>query len=294
VGLGLALGLLGTELCLQLGAAVRAALGRPEAVLSAGSGRTILCVGDSNTYGLHLDVEEAYPAQLQRLLGGSTQVINAGFPGMNSSRVRAGLGRMIDASHPDVVLILVGANDFWTAPAPQPDEGWAWRVLHWSRTYRLLYMVWRTVTGAEVIEVPREVSVPVVDLFEHVEVTAQVGDDVLPLGFQRQQQRGWQPRMAENLAAMVEMARERGAQPIVLTYPSDTVLYRQVNDLLRTDARSFGVPLIDLNQRFRALCTGDECDQWFFTDAHANASGNREVAATIAAWLEQSPAAPGT
>src|SRR5690242_10576956 len=91
VVLGMALGLLAAELCLQTVAAARAALGRRLPSLVAGSGKTILCVGDADTYGFEVAPEQSYPSQLERNLGGAAQVLNLGFPGVNSSQLQARL-----------------------------------------------------------------------------------------------------------------------------------------------------------------------------------------------------------
>jgi lysophospholipase L1-like esterase len=81
----------------------------------------VLCIGDSHTYGLWVDREQAYPQQLEALWNEEKvrpliEVMNLGFSGVNSGQLVRDLPRMIDAFEPDVVIILVGVNDYWTRP----------------------------------------------------------------------------------------------------------------------------------------------------------------------------------
>lgn len=86
------------------------------------------CVGDSVTYGLHMDnrVTNSYPAQLQRLLGKGYDVENFGVSG--ATLLRSGHHpysltesfKSAIAFHPDVVVIHLGLND--TDPRDWPDH----------------------------------------------------------------------------------------------------------------------------------------------------------------------------
>jgi lysophospholipase L1-like esterase len=72
------------------------------------AGETIVCFGDSLTYGSGAARDNAYPAQLSRLI--DRQVINAGVPGETT----AGALQRVDEilSHqPGMVLITLGGND---------------------------------------------------------------------------------------------------------------------------------------------------------------------------------------
>ena len=80
---------------------------------SARSGPLLVALGDSLTAGLGLDVEDAYPARLERALrddGHAVTVVNAGVSGDTSA---AGLSRAEWALEGDVrILILaLGGND---------------------------------------------------------------------------------------------------------------------------------------------------------------------------------------
>ena len=78
-----------------------------------------ICVGDSNTFGVFEDAEDAYPAQLERLvnLGGGqpgTRVVNLGIPALNSRQARQVLRKALDERAPDVALVMAGMNNSWS------------------------------------------------------------------------------------------------------------------------------------------------------------------------------------
>jgi acyl-CoA thioesterase-1 len=72
-------------------------------------GQTIICFGDSLTYGTGAGKEMDYPAQLSRMIAGP--VINAGESGDTTARALQRLERDVLSKSPDIVLITLGGND---------------------------------------------------------------------------------------------------------------------------------------------------------------------------------------
>jgi len=78
---------------------------------------SILCLGDSFTFGWGANKGYSYPEQLERMLNSSGakqkyHVINAGIPAQNSSRVLKHMQMNIDKYNPDIVIVLTGnSND---------------------------------------------------------------------------------------------------------------------------------------------------------------------------------------
>lgn len=70
---------------------------------------TILCIGDSITYGYGVGAAQSYPAQLAAMTG--RRIINAGQRGEKSWEGRARIEGLLDQHKPGYVLILYGAND---------------------------------------------------------------------------------------------------------------------------------------------------------------------------------------
>jgi lysophospholipase L1-like esterase len=70
---------------------------------------TIICFGDSLTYGIGAAQGKDYPSQLSKMI--DKPVINAGVSGDTTARALKRLQRDVLARSPDVVLITLGGND---------------------------------------------------------------------------------------------------------------------------------------------------------------------------------------
>lgn len=112
--------LVSCEILLQLAAlATRSGAGDRTGGEGPSDAITILCVGDSHTYGAPLPREDAYPAQLERQLsdrfGVPVRALNRGVPGVNSAWVAKRLAREILQRQPDLVIVWVGTNNRWNS-----------------------------------------------------------------------------------------------------------------------------------------------------------------------------------
>jgi hypothetical protein len=110
-----------------------------------GARYTVLCIGDSHTYGAGVAPEEAYPAHLDRLLAaeapGAYSVANVGVPGMNTAQLREWLPDFVRRYEPDVILVWGGVNNSWNRAGEHgKPEGVLVRLdrlASHARTYRL-------------------------------------------------------------------------------------------------------------------------------------------------------------
>jgi len=303
VVLGFSVGLLAVEALLRLGAAgVRITGDDSLPVLLEGPVR-VVCLGDSNTYGFYVSRAEAWPQQLETFLMADpdrrpVQVINLGYPGMNSSRMRNVLPRILETLHPDLVMLMAGSNDFWTVPDPiREHRADAFEVLAWRyfRVYRLLHMVTRA-SRVEVIasgnidawrgpdDVPRD------DLDEGVGVVRGEGLE-LPLGWKRADKAvgDWDERLDDNLTTMARFIRNENTKVAFVTYPENQRgIYALANDRLRAAAQATDTPLIDVGAKFDALCS-ESCAEFFFSDLHPTARGYTRVARELAEELRRQP-----
>lgn len=71
-------------------------------------GETIVCFGDSLTYGTGATKGMDYPSQLSKLIG--IEVINAGVPGDTTAKALNRIDKIINMN-PRIVLITLGGND---------------------------------------------------------------------------------------------------------------------------------------------------------------------------------------
>ncbi len=289
VPLGLLLTVALVELLLQAGALVVRG-GRSELSTSwVGGGRRVLCLGDSNTYGVWLgDRErEAYPPQLESLWNerhpeAPVEVLNAGYPGTNSSLIVRELPGMIEAFAPDLVIVMVGVNDFWTEPVPleeDPKAGAAELLRRHSRVFRLFLLLRRRLEPAEV-----EVLVESGGLGRgEGQGVVRFGDAEFAMGWREQ---GRVRTLAaldleENLGRLVERARRGNVELVLMTYPSSRRNYGTANAAIRAAAEGKGARLVELDLVFAPLCPEEECPDWLFRDHHPRASGYRRVAETL-------------
>lgn len=77
--------------------------------------RTILCEGDSFTYGIG---GTGYPSQLEKLLNERAgkrefRVVNEGIPGRNTAQILERLRLHLEEHRPEVLIVLTGENDSW-------------------------------------------------------------------------------------------------------------------------------------------------------------------------------------
>jgi len=118
---------------------------------------TILCVGDSHTYGLPLPEEESYPAQLEAALAAHHpqyrfRVVNLGIPGINSAFAVNRLERQLFQVRPQLVIVWVGINNIWNVIESsrwRGDDRWrsVRRTLMRSKLFRLASIAWFSATG---------------------------------------------------------------------------------------------------------------------------------------------------
>jgi lysophospholipase L1-like esterase len=123
----------------------------------------IVCLGDSFTFGQGVGDDEAFPAQLERLLaarfpGTDVQVLNAGVPGYGTVDELRYLESRIAVLDPDLVVVqFLSVNDFHNNSAPalgrvEVRDGWLyeneapraqpWRTIDWlKRQSRLAHLV---------------------------------------------------------------------------------------------------------------------------------------------------------
>jgi lysophospholipase L1-like esterase len=193
---------------------------------------------------------------------------------------------MLATLDPDWVIILVGANDFWTEPVEiRLDAGTA-RAGDWLRrlrVYRLLYMARRAfdVPDAQVVS---EETAP-----GRFEWTVSVGEEQFDLGHASRapQDRARASReLARNLASAVDLVARHGARPVLLTYPSWSGSYGASNPIIRSAAERTGAVLLDLERVFIESCPDARCAPLLLDDHHPRAEGYVLVASRIADALE--------
>lgn len=200
-------------------------------------GHTVLFLGDSCTFGIPVNDNEAFPALVQQKVEG-IQAINAGVPGYSAFQGRLLLEGMDSTFRPDVVVITFWPNDrsIWDhlGDAEHQELIAAERSGEFSR-YRIVRLLRRATPGTR----PR------------------LTED----------------EFAEQIRLMVRWCRERGSRPILQVWPArqqmstaDEIDRQQV---LRKIGREDRVPVVDLVPVFR-----QHRDSVLFVDSvHATKEG---------------------
>jgi lysophospholipase L1-like esterase len=296
--IGLLMGLLILEGGLQIGAFFLKRSKRGELPVAWVTGNLrVLCLGDSNTYGLYLEdrEKEAYPQQLEalwnaRVAAPKLEVLNLGYPGTNSSRLARDLPRLLEALRPDILILMVGVNDFWTVPFPL-DEAQATRpkasfLARHSLVHRLFYLIrrGRLADQIEFVEDPQG------DLARGARPKARLGDVEFDMSFVRAEPGLWGDAqgLRQNLRLLVEQARAAGTDVYLMSYPAQRNFYIPANQAIASVAFETQVPLIELAAAFQPSCPTSDCPEMLYPDGHPKASGYTIAAEEIIKRLDGS------
>jgi len=276
---------------MQIAAWIVQARTRGELRASWVTGRVrILCLGDSNTYGLWVERGETYPSQLETLWNEridslKLEVLNLGFPGTNSSRLVRDLPHLLETLAPDVLILMIGVNDFWTTPfssgegARRPTPGFLERH---SKLYRA-YVLIRRGRDARKPEIIPDPAAQGLDREDRM----RVGDQEFDVSFYKRQggHAGIGKELHSNLERLIAEARKRGTKVYLMSYPGSIDYYALTNPIIRSVAQRTRTPLIDLASAFAPSCPRPACPRMFFLDHHPTPAGYRLVAETLLARL---------
>jgi lysophospholipase L1-like esterase len=290
---GLLVGLVLLEVALRVAAAVRHLGEEPQRFAWQGTGTRVLTVGDSNTFGLLVEPEEAYPRVFERLwnvLGagdGPIEVMNLGRPGMNSSHARTLLDATLQDLRPQVLFLMLGVNDSWTLADTSIWER--------SRVVRLFTMLWVSIKRPHLLWEQERQHLDVAGRsieFEFAGYGGRVPD--------------WDVKMLANVREIIAKARGAGIEVVLLTYPADDGFYANANRRIRRLAREEHVPVIDLGLAFRRRCPavapdckGEACrpetGPWvehsrcglLLTDGHPSVAGHEAAAQEVLAAYQR-------
>lgn len=271
-----------------------------------GGHETILCVGDSFTFGIKVEDQEKYPAVLERLLNGSAAqpryaVVNVARPGKSSGWALASLDKWLQRHRPHVVVMMTGWNC--------NDVDFAEYRAHSGRgaglaaiKLRLFMNDFETCRLAKYL-VARVESVPAPLVYPRV------------LSMELYDFRDYQAIALANLDRICERLRQERVPLVLLTYPQarppdnpytrteyyhsifgkaplgeDDYLFHDrhgaiaINAVIEHVARSDSVPLADVAAAFRSH---PDAEVIIPGDHHPNAAGNRIIAATVLAVLQR-------
>jgi lysophospholipase L1-like esterase len=267
----------------------------------------LLAIGDSHTFGIYIDPEEAYPAQLEARWNKQypehpIEVLNLAYPGMNSFRILDSIDTMMEKFHPDVVLLTVGVNDLLTPVeqiAYEGDSALAHTIRAVGRYSRLFYLV-------RMVQQSRNEPVDV--RIEHRELhwdddrdkrieqfrkfkqanRASTGHEVMIadgeeyVAIKQGEPARSVSSLEDNLGKIDAIVTDHGADLYLLTYGTSRSFYRLANDSTREYANSNPTKFIDVASEFLRHCPDSNvCPDLFFGDLHPKAEGYSVVATVV-------------
>lgn len=230
---------------------------------------TVLCIGDSHTWGMG----KGYPAALATALAARSpryRVLNLGVPGSNTAQLRRRFDEYLDTVQPRVVVVWSGLNNAWNgtdtdaAAADTPPPSVIDRLLDASRIVRLIRVVRHqnalrrtldesgTLVAPEMYRQPddpkqtfRRNTLGTEDVQHHVpagelpeaRTTAVTEADIRWLG---------------------ERARARGVPMAVITYPLPGGQFLATNVGIRQAAEALAIPVVDTGEALKRLNTRAE------------------------------------
>ena len=309
VALGLALALVLAEGGLQL-----LALGTSGRTLSDtfhGASLRVLCLGDSNTYGVRLPAEDTYPAQLQRALRSrglsEASVANLGLPGKNSAQVVEDFLAAREAVRPHVVVVCAGINNIWNTTSRERGrtgesrpERLPSRLLRRSRVLRLVRLLLESAREAETSSFPRPEIRRTIEEGDNprvVHVDASTGEALVAHqgspGDRVHDVDQARALLRKDLEDLAEACREADISLIALGYAAFSFpprypghfLAEEMSQELEAFAADAGLPFVALEPKFRELLSdGGRRDRFYLTekDGHPNAVGYGYVAERVA------------
>ncbi len=223
--------------------------------------KRILCVGDSNTFGVRVAAADSYPGQLERMLnacstdGAHWQVLNRGIPGQNTTQIKNSLPELLAWCEPQIVIVLGGINNRWNEASKLEAES----ILDRSRVLRLLRLAINNFrAGSNPAAGNGHLEVAAIT---RTDPKATTSDDEL------------RARTTADLESIVELVRAAKATPVIMTYPGQHTAMAPINLSAREVASRLRVLLVDNDLAFKDYVATYGYDAILFEDSHPAEAG---------------------
>ncbi len=252
----------------------------------------IIALGNSCTFGWGVRFEEIWTSRLQQILdrqaAGKYEVINAGVPGYSSYQGEEYFANELVKLQPDMVIIMFGWNDHWTAGRGISDA-------QQRMPQRVILTAQNILSSLKIYQFARKL------LLSSTEMQA-----VVPLDQTEGKRRVSNSEFLANLRSIIATAKSNHTQAVLMIPPVAALsiyfpgmvshfheLHKAYQDEIVTAAKYEQVPLVDLQTAFDKY--SDLYDRPSDDPIHFNARGHdvaaQEIATTILPLLQQEPMA---
>jgi hypothetical protein len=222
---------------------------------------TVLFIGDSNIYGLHVKPSETIARQAEQLAGASFRSVNLGVPGTPSWIALERAREFIPRYRPIAVVVRVGINNRVLIEPPK---------VQWYDNLRLVRLA--RLLSARVVApkaLPNSAAQVVKGLARD---TALPSFKIYSAGIAYRDQRV-SPRLRADLEAIAKLAKEYGASTLFLSYFEGDNSFSGVNRDLSAAARSSGALFVDCAALGRRALTIVPRNEVLYADHHCTALG---------------------
>ncbi len=263
----------------QAGAPVNARGYRtPEVAVPKPAGvQRIVCLGDSVTFGLAVEMEQAWPARLEGHLRTAREdprieVVNLGVPGYSSYQAVQLLDTDVAPLQPDVIVTTFGHFNEWVPAVGRTDA--EQRPAPWWRTLRVVEF------GGDVAGIgpPAAPVLPHQHRLRTLETAGYTGERRVPL-----------QAFESNLRRIADGARALGAQFVLVASPLPALtvarnpIARDYAAATRRIGAELGVPVVDGWSVFGASEFGES--ELFLDFCHPSRRGHDVLAQAVAAAI---------
>ncbi len=260
------------EIGLQVASLVLPALlVRSDDELAGAADITILCVGDSHTFGAPLPSQDAYPAQLSEVLNATSsdrrvRVVNLGIPGQNSAMVANRLEKQVNYYRPDLVIAWIGLNNSWNFNEFDLDrtDGSTIKWRRWLLRSKVLRLI--IVSGFREAGVrPTRTQKLEGDSAPSGGQEWNLGGEVieiplppLPQVVEAPSQDSIRVQREKDYARIIGMTKAYEVPLVLLTYPLEILVnQRATNVAVRSEAERAEIPVVASSDAFkRAMADG--------------------------------------
>ena len=252
----------------------------------------VVALGDSQTFGDGLEIADTWPKKLESALSdrfgdGKWEVLNCGISGTDTWQHEVMLKRMMDAYHPDLVILAFYVNDVTVRYELRPED-----VVATTNTFRkrLVYLLKESV----LLLIIRDAIVAVEQRFtpsRSFEIQqAIVTGSVDPVA-----EKGWR-QVDQSLAAMKAAVNQYGAAFLVVVLPRrDQVNGRQPSrsyqNRLREVLELHEIAYVDPLEAMQLAYANFGPSMFIPWDGHNSAIANRVIAKELADLLPETRAA---
>lgn len=234
----------------------------------------IICLGDSSTFGVKVNFDDAYSKVLERMLNDNIkeekyEILNGGCAGYTTfCGLKMFEEKKLLSYYPDIVTVYFGVNDEYLWHWSSDAACYQIRVLNkFFQKSRVFSLLWKVMTER---------------VFKgNIQLTSNMGKLTARVSLSE---------FRSNLCAINKILKKHNIKGLFMTYPSKTELFpidnlasanrlKAYNETIREMSRKHGFKMLDLEKIFIEKYDNDE--KLFADYCHPSSYGHKIIAEEI-------------